>query len=51
MANHDQDPDPHGSALVWLLEPDLDLPEVKGLIRIRIKTNADPQHCPVHKLR
>jgi hypothetical protein len=40
--------DPH-----WFgsLDPNPDLPGVKSWIRIRIKTSADPQHCPIHKLR
>jgi hypothetical protein len=40
-ANSDQDPDPHGTALVWLSQSGPALWQ-KALIRIRTETSADP---------
>jgi hypothetical protein len=55
-AKSDQDPDPHGSGLVLLQDPDppwirISIApwiririEIKSGIRIRIETDADPKH-------
>ncbi len=43
-AKSDKDPDPHGSALIWLPWFRIRI-VVKSLIRTPNETNADPKHC------